>query len=793
MNKKEDKPIKMQLVSCLVCLYFVFILILNLATAEVPSAPTQVYIEGNRLMVKKPSMVAFEPYLIKGVSWQPSTQAPDEGQNPLNNTELIPYGFFFDWYNRNPVGSEVLNYWLKNQVLQHYQSDIPLMKDMNVNTVRVYNDFYNDFDNNPGAYRQVLDEFYRNGIMVIMTVAISRDDFEGRRFYVYSDQNSFINHYAPSGWIGDIGDLSFADDVTNPAPHSGQHCLRITYSASGPQHWAGIYWQYPENNWGSLPGHDVKRFVRLEFWAKGQYGGEKISEVKIGGIPSDTATVSFPDTPIILTDSWQKYSIDLHGYDLSNIRGGFYISFKQADINSPQTIYLDDICYVSEEKRYEQVVNLFKDHPAILMWSIGNEWNINNFYGYNSLSQAAYAVNQAALDIKTIDPFHPVSSCLGDIFTEPNCDPADPCCNLNMWTVTNCVNNCPAIDVWGINVYRGASFGEFFNQWAQTTTKPFYLSEFGIDSFNTNSFTPSGCYFATNCSGWQDQPIQASYVLNLWSEISSNLSCYFPEKLCLGGLVHEFNDELWKVGNYHVGLGGLVEPADTSYDEYNTQGITSQGNPDGVANEEYFGIFEADRTPKVIFNYLKQYYATLIPIPPSSLEAKVILAPSPQLHYVVLNWADNSENEDGFKIERKMGLDSGPEAYRQIATVGPNVRTYIDQDNNADNDLIPNVNYVYRVRAYKGDINSDYSNSASITFCFIATAVYGTSMADQIQPLVNFRDKYLMKNSIGRKIVDLYYKISPPLANYISANPSLKSLTRLFLKPIIWFCRKLTK
>jgi len=755
------------------------------AKAAVPQSPSEVYVDGNQLMVKRPLMIDYEPYLIKGTTWQPSTRVPGVGPNPLNTTQTIDYGFFFDWYNRNPVGSEALNYWMKNQVLEHYQEDIVLMKDMNINTVRVYNDFYDEFSDNVDDYIQVLDEFYNNDIMVIMTVAISRDDFEGKRLYVYNDQNHPLSHYTPSGWVGDIGELSLADDTTSPEPHSGEHCLEITYTAGGSQNWAGIFWQFPPNNWGAEPGLDIARFVKVVFWARGDSGGEKISGIKVGGISGDTATVDYSPTPIVLTSEWQQYSIDLDGYDLSDIRSGFYILFTEADISGPQTIYLDDIYYVSEEKRYEQVVNSFKDHPAILMWSIGNEWNLNNFYGYGSFDDAAAAVNQAALDIKAIDSNHPVSSCLGDVFTEPSCDPADPCCNLNLWTVGNCVTSCPNVDVWGMNVYRGDSFTDLFDQWELVTTKPLYLSEFGTDSYGTNSFTLSGCYHAVDCSGAQAQSTQTTYALGLWSEIEENLSFYNSEKICLGGLLHEFNDELWKVGNYHAGMGGLVGPGDTSYDEYNSQGITFGGHPDLVANEEHFGVVDADRNPKEIFNELKQYYAGLGFAAPSGLTAGLDLTTTP--HQIYLEWIDNSDGEDGFRIERK--LDSPGSEFAEINTVGADETTYEDRNSG----LVPRATYIYRVCAYKGDINSAYTVSAPVTFCFIATTAYGSAMHDEIEALRNFRDQYLLTNALGRRFVELYYKYSPPAARFISGRPRLRAVVRFLLKPLVWMSEKITK
>jgi parallel beta-helix repeat protein len=70
--------------------------------------------------------------------------------------------------------------------------------------------------------------------------------------------------------------------------------------------------------------------------------------------------------------------------------------------------------------------------------------------------------------------------------------------------------------------------------------------------------------------------------------------------------------------------------------------------------------------------------------------------------------------------------------------------------------------------------------------CFIATAAYGTPMAKEVQILCRFRDTYLLPNFLGRKLVSLYYKISPPIARYIKNNAYLKAATRNILRPVVW-------
>ena len=59
--------------------------------------------------------------------------------------------------------------------------------------------------------------------------AVSKDL---KSFSVYSDSRSSDNHYIPSGWMGDYGDLSM-DDKYMSEPHSGSTCIKFVYTA-GP-------------------------------------------------------------------------------------------------------------------------------------------------------------------------------------------------------------------------------------------------------------------------------------------------------------------------------------------------------------------------------------------------------------------------------------------------------------------------------------------------------------------------------------------------------------------------------
>jgi hypothetical protein len=71
-----------------------------------------------------------------------------------------------------------------------------------------------------------------------------------------------------------------------------------------------------------------------------------------------------------------------------------------------------------------------------------------------------------------------------------------------------------------------------------------------------------------------------------------------------------------------------------------------------------------------------------------------------------LDWNDNSDDEDGFKIERSTnGVNFLP-----LGTVGANVT------NGADSGLLPATAYFYRLRSFNAAGNSSYSEVAQAVF-----------------------------------------------------------------------------
>jgi len=166
-------------------------------------------------------------------------------------------------------------------------------------------------------------------------------------FYVYQNWGSDLNHYVPEGWMGDTSDIKF-DDNYKLDPNR-PNVIQIKFTPMGKNQWAGIYWwNPPASNFGAKDGgFDLSCATKLTFWARGEKGGEK-AEFKVGGIKGayqDSLQPAYSTGPIILTNHWVQYTLDLTGKDLSHVIGGFVWVTNKPSNPSGATIYLDDIMF----------------------------------------------------------------------------------------------------------------------------------------------------------------------------------------------------------------------------------------------------------------------------------------------------------------------------------------------------------------------------------------------------------------------------------------------------------------
>jgi hypothetical protein len=221
---------------------------------------------------------------------------------------------------------------------------------------------------------------------------------------------------------------------------------------------------------------------------------------------------------------------------------------------------------------YSQAVSAFKDHPAVLLWIVGNEWNYNKLYSSHTYDECAQKVNDVVTAIHALDPDHPVATGYGQL---PSAAQLAQVSTPDLWALNIYVtpNLGVAPDLYG--------FGTRFSDWKALSAKPFFVSEYGADAYN-------------NKTGSEDQASQAAALGALTQEVRKNLSAADAGKVCVGGCPFEWNDEWWKV----------TDPA-----THDTGGSANVGDyPDGFGNEEWWGIVTADRTPRAAFTTLQALY-----------------------------------------------------------------------------------------------------------------------------------------------------------------------------------------
>ena len=225
-----------------------------------------------------------------------------------------------------------------------------------------------------------------------------------QKFYIFCSSDPTKNRYIPSGYMGDTMDLNLSS-ARIPTPSGSGTCLRVRYTPDGINEWAGIYWQNPENNWGSVKGgYNLTGAEKLTFWVKGKQGKEKIRGIKIGGITGKHSdTDSFTTTPIVLSKNWKKFEISLKGLDLSYISGGFCIILTKEDNPGGCEFYLDEICYEGP-----QIVALDKEKD-ITPPSVSLKCSVKEFYPSeeNKLLFGTYAFDETGIDKWTLEIFTP--------------------------------------------------------------------------------------------------------------------------------------------------------------------------------------------------------------------------------------------------------------------------------------------------------------------------------------------------------------------------------------------------
>lgn len=117
--------------------------------------------------------------------------------------------------------------------------------------------------------------------------------------------------------------------------------------------------------------------------------------------------------------------------------------------------------------------------------------------------------------------------------------------------------------------------------------------------------------------------------------------------------------------------------------------------------------------------------------------------------------------------------------------------------------LLPETQYTVAVRAFDDCHNTSAITAMTFTTvprkigevdaCFIATAAYGSLLANDVEMLRRFRDVLLRHSVLGELAVETYYTFGPPVAGVVGESDLLREAARDALTPIVGWVRGLRR
>ena len=273
---------------------------------------------------------------------------------------------------------------------------------------------------------------------------------------------------------------------------------------------------------------------------------------------------------------WIQYIYENYGiYTMLNHSFGRY-GLTINGVWTPVTIYNDQVTAELLMSEITQLVKDYKDTPGLLLYLLGNENNYGLFWagaetedfpegdeqkravGENRGRPMYKLMNEAAKAMKALDGNHPVAICNGDVLF-----------------IDIIAEECPDVDIYGTNTYRGSSFGDMFQVVKDKLNKPIMFTEFGADAFSAKD-------------NKEDQYSQAYYMVENWKEIYQNAAGLGKAGNSIGGFTFQFSDGWWKFG-FDDRKNADVHDNNASW---SNGGYARDLAGEGInnMNEEWFGI-----------------------------------------------------------------------------------------------------------------------------------------------------------------------------------------------------------
>jgi len=228
---------------------------------------------------------------------------------------------------------------------------------------------------------------------------------------------------------------------------------------------------------------------------------------------------------------------------------------------------------------FRQLAEMTKTHPGIMGYQLGNENvgnDINNPTFWNNL-------NQIAAKLKSIAPNKLVTTGLVDDGEK---------------SVRAGNNYMTSLDVWGINIFRGKTLGNFYSDYKNASNKPVFITEIGFPNTIRNNGIPAMMP--------DNSQATADYVEDVMEEINDNSSDDEPDDPVGGVFYFMWTDEWWKQNCPACYSSGPCACSDNTHDY--TKDNRSGAFPGGWWDEEWFGLYTADRQARKTVDVLKKMW-----------------------------------------------------------------------------------------------------------------------------------------------------------------------------------------
>jgi hypothetical protein len=422
----------------------------------------------------------------------------------------------------------------------------------------------------------------------------------------YVDFRKLDGSYAPSSDSLDVGRAG-----TEPWYGSARGCVDETSFADWPFEDSEVYAEYV---------YSAGRYDRRASGRAASTGPVRLSgsSLLVEGKPFEVKGVGYQPVPIGSDVSPRSYYADscIVGRDVPRIRAMHANTVRLWGELPPDEVLLDALYDEGEDPIYailgfwidpaldysdegvaqgleddfRAYVSLFKDHPAVLAWGIGNENNLGHSWPpssppvgpaaewydlANRLAEAAHDVEGSA--------YHPTLIVNGGMLLLGDALHHSDDVSLDH------------VDMWGVNAYPGTDVRCYFDYYERLSAKPVVITEFGIDAYD-------------NVAGSEDPESQATWDALQWRAIRAKT---------LGGTLMAYNDEWWKAG---------VPSA------HDTGGFPRDTHPDRFSNEEWWGVVSVadtggscdEVTPRQAYFRLQREFGG-IPVPATSKTGAIAL------------------------------------------------------------------------------------------------------------------------------------------------------------------------